>query len=140
MSEMKYGIAWSDSYKLGEENVDAQHRKLFDLLSDLVGSCERKTQVDKVHEALSFLVNYTVKHFNDEEDLQLKWGFPEYERHKQLHEDFKVVVSDLVKKFKESGSSDELSSALNKTVVTWLIKHIQGEDKKIGKFIMEKRR
>ena len=135
VSEIKQGIAWNDKYKLGEAKVDEQHRKLFELLSNLVESCENKTNLNKVHDALNFLVGYTVRHFEDEEELQLKWGFPEYEQHKQLHDDFKVTVGELVKQFKESGSSEELSNLLNKTVATWLIRHIQREDKKIGVFI-----
>jgi len=137
MGEMKYGIAWSDSYKLGEENVDSQHRKLFELLSDLVAACMDGSELEKVKETLDFLVGYTVQHFNDEEALQVMCGYPDYERHKQLHEDFKVTVGGLVKEFNESGSSTELSHDLNIIVVKWLVNHIQGEDKKIGKHIRE---
>ena len=137
MGEMKHGIAWNDSYKLGENKVDSQHRKLFELLSTLVGACAEGTEVEKVKETLDFLVNYTVQHFIDEEALQLLCGYPDYERHRKLHEDFKVTVGELVRQFNESGSSLELSNNLNRIVVRWLINHIQGEDKKIGKHIVE---
>ena len=129
------GIKWDDSYSLGNKKVDAQHKQLFGLLSDLVSSCEDKSELIKIQEALDFLVNYAVQHFNDEEALQLECGYPDYERHKELHEAFKVTVTELVKRFVISGSSIELSSDLNKIVVRWLISHIQGEDKKIGKYI-----
>ena len=131
------GIKWNDSYKLGNEKVDGQHRQLFELLSGLVNSCEDGSELTKIQEALDFLVNYTIQHFNDEEALQIACGYPEYERHKELHEAFKVTVTDLVKRFVTSGSSFELSSDLNKIVVRWLISHIQGEDKKIGSYIKE---
>jgi len=129
------GIAWSDSYKLGNEKVDSQHRKLFQLLSGLVDSCEDGSNLEKVKEALDFLVNYTVHHFDDEEELQLACGFPEYENHKKIHEAFKVTVGELVSKFNESGSSEELSTAISKIVVKWLVRHIQGEDKKISAYL-----
>ena len=135
MNEVKYGIAWNDSYKLGNEQVDAQHKRLFELVSGLVSSCMDGSNTEKLNETLNFLVNYTVQHFNDEEALQIQYSYPEYIRHKQLHEDFKVTVGELVQRFMKSASSKELSSDVNKIVVRWLINHIQREDKKIGKHI-----
>jgi len=140
MSNVKSGIAWSEIYALGEPNVDMQHKMLFEQLSSLIDSCEGGTQLEKVKDALDFLVGYTVRHFNDEEALQISCGYPEYENHKKLHEDFKVTVGELVGTFKESGSTAELSSALHRVVVKWLITHIQGEDKKIGAFLEEKKK
>ena len=137
MSNIKYGIAWSDRYSLGDERVDGQHKKLFELLSDLVCSCQDGTKLESVKEALDFLAGYTVQHFIDEEALQIHYGYPDYERHKKIHEDFKVTVGELVKKFEISGSSDELSKDMNTIVIRWLTGHILGEDKKIGAYIKE---
>ena len=78
------------------------------------------------------MVNYTVHHFYDEELLQVQYSFPDYARHKQLHDDFKKTVGELVQRFAESGSSEELSCDVNKVVVRWLTGHIRQEDKKIG--------
>ena len=137
MGEMMYGIAWNDTLRLGEDVVDEQHKKLFSLLSNLVSACLDGSDVKKVKETLDFLVEYTVQHFCDEEALQIKCGFPEYERHRKLHEDFKVTVSKMVDDYASNGSTTELSNNLNRTVVRWLVNHIQGEDKKIGAFIRE---
>jgi len=135
MSDYRYGIAWSDDYSLGYERVDAQHRRLFELLSELVSSCMEGTDVDKLHKTIDFLVNYTIQHFSDEEALQIEYGYPGYVRHKQLHENFKATVGDLVQRFTQSGSLSELSADVNKVIVKWLITHIQREDKKIGAHI-----
>ena len=132
MSDVKHGLAWSKVYELGVEQIDAQHRRLFVLVSELTKACIDGVETEKLYETLDFLVNYTVQHFNDEEALQLKYNYPDYERHKQLHEDFKATVGGLVQEFVNSGSSAELSSNVNTIVVRWLIQHIQREDKKIG--------
>ena len=133
--ETKYGVAWNDSYKFGNEQVDMQHKRLFELVSGLVSSCMDGTDTEKLRETLDFLVNYTVCHFNDEEALQIQHNYPEYARHKQLHEDFKATVGKLVQRFIQSASSKELSNDVNKIVVRWLVNHIQREDKKIGRHI-----
>ena len=134
-SKGAHGVAWSESYSLGNEQLDAQHKQLFEFVSDLVGACIDGSSVEKLHETLDFLVNYAVRHFSDEEALQIKHDFPDYEKHKKLHDDFKVTVLDLVEKFHNSASPDELNADINKIVVRWLIQHIQREDKKIGDHI-----
>jgi len=135
MSEIKYGIAWSDDLKLGNDHVDMQHHRLFELLSELIGACMVGAETAKLQETLDFLVEYTILHFKDEEDLQQWYNFPEYERHKQLHEIFKSTVGGLVQRFAKNGSSEELSNDVNKVIARWLVHHIQREDKKIGEHI-----
>ena len=139
MGEIKYGIAWSDEYKLGNGKVDSQHHRLFELVSDLVGSCVEGSGDEKVKEALDFLVDYTIRHFTDEEALQLECGYPEYESHRQLHDDFKKTVGAMIREYEDTGSSQALGDSVNKTVVRWLITHIQREDKKIADHIRKMR-
>ena len=135
MSGITQGLVWSKNYELGCEEVDSQHRRLFELVSELVIACTEGYDIEKLNETIDFLVSYTVMHFADEEAFQIKHNYPDYERHKQLHEDFKVTVGELVGEFKKDGSSEKLSSNVNKIVVLWLINHIQREDMKIGKHV-----
>jgi len=135
MDDYKYGISWKNYYAIGDEKVDMQHRQIFELLSELVDSCMDGSAADKLHGTLDFLVNYAVQHFYDEESLQVQYNYPEYKTHKQLHDDFKVTIGDIVRRYDENGSSAKLSDDVNKIVVRWLINHIQREDKKIGEYI-----
>jgi len=128
----KDGFIWDDSYLLGSELVDTQHHQLFDLVNSLVVSCISGSNKEKLKDTLDFLVNYTVQHFNDEEALQIDCNYPEYEQHKQLHEDFKLIVVGLVQRFNESGSSSKLCDDVKSIVIKWLVNHILTEDKKIG--------
>ena len=137
MNDLKYGIAWNDSFKIGYEQVDSQHYRLFELLSELVGSCAEGKDVPGIGETLDFLVNYTVQHFCDEESLQVQYNYPDYARHKELHEKFKIAVGELVGRYAQSGSAENLKQDINRVVVRWLISHIQQEDKRIGNHIRE---
>ena len=138
MNGKSSGIAWNDIYKLGNEQVDLQHKKLFELVNDLIASCTNGSDLAKLSDTLNFLVNYTIRHFHYEEELQLRHNYPEYDSHKKLHEEFKKTVGELVARFHENGSSARLSADINKVVIRWLISHIQREDKKIGAFIRSK--
>jgi len=135
VSDMINGIAWQDKYSIGYDNVDAQHRRMFEMLSELVNACMDGSDTEKLKSTIDFLVNYTVQHFYDEELIQIQYNYPGYKRHKQIHEDFKITVGGIVAKFNENGSSSALSNDVNKIMVRWIINHIQNEDKKIGEFI-----
>jgi len=131
----KDGFIWHDSYKLGDDHVDAQHRQLFELVNSIIRSCNIGDDTEKLKAALDFLVIYAVQHFNDEEELQIKCNYPEYERHKKRHDDFKITVTDLVKRFEQTGSSTELGDDIKKIVLRWLLDHILYEDKKISEYL-----
>jgi len=132
------GLKWDDYYSLGNEKIDEQHRGLFDLVNSVIVSCDDGSDTITIKETLLFLADYTLQHFNVEEALQRECNYPEYEKHKKLHDDFKIVVIDLVHRFLNSGSSADLSKDIKKIVIKWLVKHIMNEDKKIGRYLMEK--
>ena len=132
---LEHGITWNDSMLLGDERVDAQHQNLFIIVGDLIRACEDGSTTEKVKETLDFMVDYAVRHFVDEEVLQLRYQYPDYEKHKEMHEDFKAKVGELVKRYEESGSTVELSSEVNNYLVHWLVNHVQKDDQKIGNHI-----
>ena len=133
--DLRQGIAWDESLLTGNALVDMQHQKIFERVSDLVQSCEDGNDIVKLQDTLEFLLNHTVRHFADEEALLLEYGYPNYKDHKEMHDEFKETVDRLVQRFKDNGSSAELSGDVNKIVVRWLINHIQYEDKKISDYI-----
>ena len=133
--KLEYGLAWDDDLLTGNTLVDMQHKKIFERISELVKACIEGSAIAVLEDTLNFLVAYTIRHFTDEEALQLEFGYPEYERHKNKHGDFKVTVDGLVKKFKENGSSAELSGDVNRIFVKLLVNHIQNEDKKMSEYI-----
>jgi hemerythrin-like metal-binding protein len=129
------GIAWDETLSLGNEQIDLQHHQMFEFLSSLVDACAEGTEAARLNETLEFLEDYTVEHFLTEEALLRQCSYPEYEKHKQMHEDFKITIDGLVQRFKKEGSSTELNSDVSKIEVRWLLDHIQKKKKKIGMYI-----
>ena len=136
--KLKHGIAWDDGLLTGNALVDMQHQRIFKRLSDLVQACEDGSDIEKLQDTLGYLVNHTVRHFVDEEALLIEHEYPDYEFHKNEHEAFRDEVTDLVRRFKASGSSAKLSNDVNKSVVRWLVNHIQTEDKIVSEYIRKK--
>jgi len=133
--KLDVGVAWDDSLITGNALVDMQHQRIFEKVSTLVRSCEDGADIAKLGDTLMFLLNHTTRHFADEEALQTECGYPDYRNHKKMHDDFKVTVKELLQRFEASGSSVDLSHDVNKTIVQWLVTHIQHEDKKISEHI-----
>ena len=138
MSEWSHGIAWSTDLETGNDAIDSQHKQLFKLTSDLVEACENNKGHEILGDTLNFLASYTVQHFADEEALQLKYSFPAYEKHKGLHDDFKVKATELVQQYQQDSSSENLRMRVNSVIIRWLLQHIKGEDSKIAEHIRKK--
>jgi len=137
LSIEQFIIAWKKEYELGNSFVDSQHKRLFELVNNIGKSCRENEDVGSLCETLDFLLQYTLQHFSDEEALQLKHNFPEYEYHKKLHDEFEATVREKVSEFKKTGSTDELNDTVNEIVITWLVNHILKEDMKIGAYIKD---
>jgi len=137
MKTKKYAatLKWSKDYELGNVFVDSQHKRLFKLVCSIDKACNEGKDIATLCETLDFLLQYTVLHFSDEEALQIKCNFPEYENHKKLHEEFEAIVSEKVAEFKEKGSTKDLSEAVNDFVIKWLLNHILKEDMKIKEYM-----
>ena len=131
----QFVIAWSEDYELGNNFVDSQHKRLFELVGNIGKTCLEGGDINSLSETLDFLLQYTVQHFSDEEALQLECDFPEYEYHKNLHDEFEASVIEKVSEFKKSGSTDELIETVNDFIITWLVNHILKEDMKIGAYL-----
>ena len=132
---LEEGLAWDDSLLTGHALVDMQHQRIYERASELIKACREGSDVEKLHDTLSFLVNHAIRHFTDEEALALEYEYPDYERHRKAHDKFRATISELHEKFLDGGSSAELSADINKVFVWWLVQHINQEDKRISAHI-----
>ncbi|GHV84708.1 hypothetical protein AGMMS50230_03160 [Spirochaetia bacterium] len=130
--QWKYGLAWSPDLVTGNSQIDSQHKQIFRLTSSLAAACMDGRGKTMIGGTLDFLASYTVRHFADEEALQLQYNYPAYNEHKKQHEDFKDTVAGLINEYKQQGSSDALLEKVNSIIVRWLVEHIKQEDSKIA--------
>jgi hemerythrin len=121
---------WPGDLEIGYPAIDDQHKLLIESLNDLLWTCQHGGHRDELKKTVNFLVSYTEKHFTDEQELHRKYNYPDRERHKGLHESFKLVVSDLAERLVEDGPSIGLVAEVKSAIGDWLISHIKGEDPK----------
>lgn len=129
---------WNPSLETGYNLIDNQHKQLMAMLNDMMDAYHNGTVAEKSEQALDFLIAYTIKHFSDEEKLQVLYQYPDYERHKQIHNEFRLSVKELTERLGKEGVSNALFDELCVFVGNWLVTHIQGEDFALASFIKNK--
>ena len=130
---------WKESYRVGVDLIDTQHQELFHRVSDFLqaiksdGDWEQK--VEKVKETSDFMQKYVIEHFSDEEAFQQSIHYDQYEKHHQVHENFKAEVAKLAQKLEDSQYHEEVAQEFAGKLMTWLIYHVAMEDQKIGEYV-----
>ena len=122
------GIQWSKDYETGHEVVDGEHKEIFALVQKVFDATPSDRN-EKIDEAVTFLANYTVRHFQHEESLMSQSNYPDMAKHKQQHKDFVQSVGALQERVRAGGNTIQIHIDVNQTVVDWLITHVLGSDK-----------
>ncbi len=129
-------MEWDESYSVGISRFDEQHKKLFEIFNALIDSVREERQKEVMGEALEELLDYTVKHFGEEEREMEVHGYYEYDRHKKEHEELASQVKDFRTKF--MAGTAPMSVELISFIMNWLKTHIAHSDKKYGPFLSGK--
>ncbi|MDE7293211.1 MAG: hemerythrin family protein [Oscillospiraceae bacterium] len=123
---------WSEEYSLGVKVIDDAHRQLFAIVSRIIRNFVDGNYVrNKMTciEAVKFLKNYTVKHFEEEEAYQLSSNYPGYKIHKKIHDNMRdVVVPALEAEMIENDYSEESVEHFVGVCAGWLVAHVLIED------------
>ncbi len=119
----------------GNSVIDSEHKQLIDAVNALLDACAKGQGRTQLSTTANFLLNYTKKHFADEEAIQMKNRYPDYTRHKKIHEDFKKTAADLVSKIESEGPTVANVGQINSLLAGWLLNHIKGEDKKLANYL-----
>jgi methyl-accepting chemotaxis protein len=120
-------IEWNDSLCTGIKLIDNQHKRLIDLINQLVMCMKDGGDRMVLASVVDELVNYTVTHFRDEEEMMKKYNYPDFAAHKKLHDEFVAKVADFTGKLK---AGDRLPPAdIYRFLNSWLIGHIEKQDR-----------
>lgn len=129
-------LTWNDSYSVKVKQLDEQHKKLIDLINQLYDAMKVGKGSEVIGPVLKSLITYTQTHFSTEEQLMKLHGYPDYDTHKNEHNQLVAQVSE-IKKGMDAGKMPLTQNIMN-FLRDWLIKHIQGDDKKYGPFLNNK--
>lgn len=124
---------WRKHYKIGEAQIDEQHKQLLLTMEDLlkVLKNDADSQKDEFKRIFKFLKDYTKIHFQAEEMLQQKVGYAGYDRHKAIHSKFTADLRELELELMRLDYDPQTMQRLANMMTQWWMYHIMKEDKKI---------
>lgn len=123
---------FTDDLKTGNPLIDAQHKSLFEAINNLLTACAEGHGREQIKKTANFLLDYTKRHFGDEENLQMRSNYPDIVAHKRMHAEFTAVAAGLIEELNRDGANIAVVAKINKAVSGWLINHIKREDAKIA--------
>jgi hemerythrin len=126
---------WNDSLLTGNSLIDSEHKELVRAINAFFDACARKIDEEEFQKILNFLNSYTIKHFSDEEQLQVKYKYPNYENHRKFHEAYKKTVRDLMHQFIMGGINEKLVMEAKYDIGEVIITHIKTEDRRLATYI-----
>ena len=129
-------MAWSPDFSVKVKQFDDQHMKLVNMVNELHDAMKAGKGTEALGKILNGLISYTATHFADEERMMTTHTYPGMPTHKAEHEKLVKQVLDLQQKFK--AGQPILTLEVMKFLKDWLVKHIQGEDKKYGVYFNSK--
>jgi len=129
-------IEWDDSFSVGHEEIDAQHRKWIAIFNEmhkalLFGKPQDLAQAGR--RAMKEMMDYAEYHFSFEEAYMKETGYPGVSDHIRLHRDFRDLVYRYNREM-EDGTGLILNTDIIKIIKNWLLNHILKEDRKYADF------
>lgn len=131
-------LLWYDNYKVGIDEIDADHQNLFSIANKISDDMDQSINHDAFIKGLDALVAYCHEHFDREERILADWGYPELDDHKEKH----VALGNQVAEFKEAYELAPEQFNYHEILVflkRWLKGHILVEDKAYADFIKQQK-
>jgi hemerythrin len=131
-------IEWDDSFSIGIDLIDEQHKMLIQRLKAVTEAIESNQGEGTIAKTLDFLLDYTDFHFSEEEKQMAGHDYPGLDLQKQQHEEFKDSVKKLVEDFEQEGAVKDIADHIRDFLFNWLVKHIKEVDHQFGQFLKQK--
>jgi hemerythrin len=119
----------------GVDEIDAQHRELFDRIRALVEASRNRRSGEEVIRMLEFLGSYVVEHFALEAGIMEASGYPRMEAHLAEHRQFIRELEILRHELKSEGPTRLFSIRVGNRVTGYLREHIYRTDRLLGEWL-----
>lgn len=135
-------MTWKDDLAIGVPAIDHQHKMLCDAIDRLLDACKSGKGRDEIISTMTFLEQYTVRHFRDEEVIHrqaaAQAGYPKVNEHKAIHDAFIKKVQDLKAEMMTEGASIVAVGKVNTLIIDWLFQHIRKMDQELESYVNSK--
>lgn len=126
MSQVHY-VIWKDEYSVEIAKLDAQHRKILEIINELYHAMRGMQKSSTVWKSLMQLMDYTMTHLTEEEEMMRKCEYPDLASHKDVHNVMRRKIVELIEMHRKTAG--DLSFEVLEFLKEWWIKHILGMDR-----------
>ena len=134
VSTAKKGMfEFTDEYKTDIDFVDAEHKKLFEIIErtyEVINDYYLHDKYDHIVSIINELKDYTKLHFKDEEEYMEKIGYEGLAAQKLAHESFVDRLTGINMEEVDDGQQEYLFELID-YLLEWLKNHILKMDKQI---------
>jgi hemerythrin len=127
---MDHYVEWKPFYSVGDATIDEQHKRLLGMIDDLHAATHTGHDATRVQAVVDRLVEYTMSHFEHEEQVMWACAYPDFDAHKALHEEMRRRSLEFQANPESLSENDLLQF-----VKSWWIRHIQNQDKKYAPYL-----
>ena len=129
-------IIWNESYSVGVQELDQQHKKLIMMINQVIVSGDDSGSSGLMSSLLTQMTRYAEIHFQAEEKYMLDFCFPEYGSHHREHMAFIRKTARFITTTisNEESILSDMFTYLNE----WLIAHILKSDMQYKAFFQKK--
>ncbi|MDH5326401.1 MAG: bacteriohemerythrin [Gammaproteobacteria bacterium] len=124
-------VEWDQSLDVKVGDMNNEHKIWINYINALHDEAAKKSSSSVVMRAFDAMLDYTVKHFGDEEEFLQKIGYPLFDEHKQAHEDFLAEIRSSQRALSSKG---ELERNFFADLKGWLVRHIKIVDTQYGNY------
>ncbi len=128
-------IVWRESYSVNVEEIDEEHKKLFQMIKELQDAMMEAGGQEILKNIVDGMIEYAATHFATEENYMKKFDYPEYSQHKAAHDMFVEKAHGLQEEL--NNQKFVLSLDLLRFLRDWLVSHILEVDKKYSPLFNE---
>jgi len=128
-------IDWQDSYSVGIKSIDDQHKKIVELMNELVESIRDGREDFIIKEVLQDLSDYASYHFGLEEEVFLKFHYDVKSQHFERHRDFVEKIRSL--QSEEDQEQRQLPLETLNYLRDWFQDHELNFDSDYGKYFRD---
>jgi hemerythrin len=122
-------VDWDPSFSVGSERMDADHRRLLEILNRLYDAWRSGEGTTELGWLFDELISYADTHFSAEELALKSRNYPRLEQQRAEHARLKASVMEFRGRYLGGGDQPEfLTAEMTHFLRSWLIEHILGED------------
>lgn len=125
-------LKWDDNLLTNIKAIDDQHKHFVSILNDLYVHFSNLSPQEILDKTISELVSYASVHFTTEEGYMEKYNFSGVEEHKQIHNELRSKLEELLNNYNKIGK-DALPQLFD-FLENWLVQHLDLYDRKYAEY------